>query len=456
LDQTDQTGIRAVLLKATRHHHAGRLDEAERAYLEALSLGRRRLDILPMLAAIATQRGDLDAALSRWREVLEIEPGNLDALKQTASLSARLGRWAVAAEALTAAAAVSANDPFVIANLGVALFEAGRHDEALVALDRAAARRPGDPVAIHRRRHAVASLVPHWHIPMMNDDARNQAFERGILRALALKGPSARVLDIGTGSGLLSMMAARAGASGIIACEAVPAIADAARRVIAANGYGDRIQVLAKPSRALVLGEDLDRPADILVSEILSGDLLSEQVLPTFEDAVARLAAPGAILLPRAVAAVGCLVGGDALMRLAFAGSASGFDLTAFGHLGPPRLPVDGLSPPWQRLSEDFDLVEIDLHQRLHAPVIETRLLPVTGDGIAVGLLQWLRLDLGGDIRFANSPEQGSPGGWRQILHSFERPVAVKAGQSLQVAIGHERSSLIVVLPSDPVVETWG
>ena len=75
---------------------------------------------------------------------------------------------------------------------------------------------------------------------MLNDTTRNDAFERAIKAAVAREGRHARILDIGAGSGLLSMMAARVGASNIVACERVPIIAEAAERIVALNGLDAR------------------------------------------------------------------------------------------------------------------------------------------------------------------------------------------------------------------------
>ncbi|GBF95772.1 hypothetical protein Rsub_08208 [Raphidocelis subcapitata] len=54
-------------------------------------------------------------------------------------------------------------------------------------------------------RHA---LLPAWHWPMLADAARNGAYDTAIRSAVAAR-RGARVLDIGAGSGLLSLMAAR-------------------------------------------------------------------------------------------------------------------------------------------------------------------------------------------------------------------------------------------------------
>lgn len=428
------------------HHQEGRPAEAEVGYLAVAAAGYRRVEVLALLAGIAAADGRLELALDRWRAVLDEQPGHLQGLIETGSLLHRAGRWAEAAETLKIAAAVDPDNEFVTANLGVALLDAGRRDEALAALRRAAARLPDLAIIQHQMRRAASAVVPFWHIPMMNDAPRNEAFEQAIIRAVARHGPEAQVLEIGAGSGLLSMMAARAGAWRVNACECVPAIAEIAETVTYANGYGDRIRVVPKMSTALVVGEDLPEPADILISEILSSDLLTENVLPTFEDALARLVKPGATILPKAVAAIGCLIGSEVLARSAFVGSVSGFDLSAFTALAPQRLPVDGMTPPWTRLSPDRELAHLDLTRRHHPPTLTRLALPVEQDGIAVGVLQWMNVDLGDGISFSNPPDRYHGGGWMQILHTFPHPVEVKAGQTVEVTVGHDRTSLVVVL----------
>jgi type II protein arginine methyltransferase len=52
-------------------------------------------------------------------------------------------------------------------------------------------------------------------------------------------GPATKVLDIGTGTGLLAMMAARAGAREVVACEMNPAVADAASAIVERSENAD-------------------------------------------------------------------------------------------------------------------------------------------------------------------------------------------------------------------------
>ncbi|MGZ5875842.1 MAG: 50S ribosomal protein L11 methyltransferase [Bradyrhizobium sp.] len=284
---------------------------------------------------------------------------------------------------------------------------------------------------------------------MLNDARRNDAFELAIRKAVAKEGPDARILDIGTGSGLLSMMAARAGARNIVTCEKVPVIAETAGRIIAANGHERQIRVVNKSSSQIVVGEDIGARADILISEILSSDLLAEDVLSTFEDAHARLLRQGATIVPRAATAVGCLVESDVLSNYAFIGDVSGFDLSPFGALAAQRLPVHGTMTSWRRLSGDVDLLRIDLSATEHPAEIRKLPVPVEQDGVAVGVVQWMNVDLADGVAFSNHPDDYSDGGWLQVLHTFPQPIAVSAGEQLDMMVGHDRTSLIVMPAPD-------
>lgn len=42
-------------------------------------------------------------------------------------------------------------------------------------------------------------------------------------------------------------------------------------------------------------------------------------------------------------------------------------------------------------------------------------------------------------------PDDQSDGGWLQVLHTFPQPIGVSAGEQLDVMVGHDRTSLIVM-----------
>jgi precorrin-6B methylase 2 len=131
---------------------------------------------------------------------------------------------------------------------------------------------------------------PVEHARMLHDDRRTRDYINALEHAVR---PGDVVLDIGTGSGVLAVAAARAGARHVYAVEASD-IAAVAAQVFAANGVEDRVTLLAGWSRQIELPE----PADLLVSEVIGNDPFEEEILETTLDARRRLLKPGARLVP--------------------------------------------------------------------------------------------------------------------------------------------------------------
>lgn len=195
-----------LLAVVTRHHNDGDVVEAERVYLRVLETGYREIDIHRLLGGICFETRRYAEAEIHWRRVLDAVPGDVATLIALAAIGHLFGRPADAAEWLLAVEAIQPQHPFVVANLGTALLDAGRRDEAVDAFKRALRLRPRDPLLSHRLKRATSAAVPYWHIPMMNDAPRNQAFRTAIERAVTRHGHTAHVLEIGTGAGLLQWM----------------------------------------------------------------------------------------------------------------------------------------------------------------------------------------------------------------------------------------------------------
>ena len=131
---------------------------------------------------------------------------------------------------------------------------------------------------------------PVEHARMLHDDRRTSDYIAALREAMR---PEDIVLDIGTGSGVLAIAAARAGARHVYAVEASD-IADVAERVFAANGVEDRVTLIRGWSRDIELPER----ADLLVAEVIGNEPFEEEILETTLDARRRLLKPGARLIP--------------------------------------------------------------------------------------------------------------------------------------------------------------
>jgi len=127
---------------------------------------------------------------------------------------------------------------------------------------------------------------------MLLDAQRTGAYHRGITHNRAdFEGKA--VLDVGAGSGILSLFAAQAGARKVYAVEGTPS-AEYARRLVAANGMQDRVEVV----RARLDVLELPEKVDIIISEPWGFFLFHERMVEAFVLARDRFLKPGGRMFP--------------------------------------------------------------------------------------------------------------------------------------------------------------
>lgn len=284
----------------------------------------------------------------------------------------------------------------------------------------------------------MSTAVPQWHFDIVRDTLRNEAYSAALQRAIY---PGSKILEIGTGTGLLAMMAARAGAREVVTCESDVAIAMTAREIIAVNGYADRIRVIVKHSTDIDVERDLGGPADILVSEIVSNDLLGEGTIPVLEHAVGRLVKPGGQVIP-ARGRVRVALAHDEEWEHARMGRIAGFDLSPFNRLAAPHREMHVGSSNLILRSDTADLFSFDFASGGPFPDASAT-ATVTAHGRRVtGIAQWIALDMDKEGAYENRPEPGSHSSWWMVFYPFEQPLETTAGQQVTISGRHDRRAL--------------
>jgi type II protein arginine methyltransferase len=330
-------------------------------------------------------------------------------------------------------------DPDRLAALaGMALWSG--HEERAYELARdARALAPNDSELRSKTQRPFTEKVPKWHFAIVRDEARNRAYDEALRRAV---GPDTRVLDIGAGTGLLSMMAARAGAGGVVSCEMNPAVADAAREIVALNGFADRVTVVAKASGDLDPEADMGGPADLLVQEIVANDLVGEYVLPAMEDAARRLLKPGGTMIPSAGAARVALAHWPGLDS-ARLGSVDGFDVSPFNRLAHVPYHLKAGDPQLSLRSEAAVLFDFDFASGGPFPA-DKRSVELTAEGAANGVAQWIRLQMDAEGVYENRPEPGIQSCWAVLFTPLDPAREASAGERVTVHGSHDTGRLRV------------
>uniref|UniRef100_A0A0N5BFB8 Protein arginine N-methyltransferase n=1 Tax=Strongyloides papillosus TaxID=174720 RepID=A0A0N5BFB8_STREA len=135
---------------------------------------------------------------------------------------------------------------------------------------------------------------------MILDKNRNDLYELGLIAAIKKKhenNEEARVVDIGCGTGLLSLMAARAGADSVTAFEVFKPMADIARNIINSSEYKDKIHLITTRSTD-VNPKVLGKLGNIIVAEVFDTELIGEGALRTFKEAHGNLVEKGSKVIP--------------------------------------------------------------------------------------------------------------------------------------------------------------
>ncbi|GFS32003.1 protein arginine N-methyltransferase 6 [Nephila pilipes] len=133
------------------------------------------------------------------------------------------------------------------------------------------------------------------HRVMIGDYSRTQTYRKAILSNYKLFHQKV-ILDVGAGTGILSLFCAQAGAKRVYAIEASD-IAEEAVKVVAKNGFSERITVM----QVKIEDAELPEKVDVIVSEWMGYMLMYESMLPSFLFARDRWLKKDGYLFPQEV-----------------------------------------------------------------------------------------------------------------------------------------------------------
>jgi hypothetical protein len=288
-------------------------------------------------------------------------------------------------------------------------------------------------------REARGFAAPEVHVSMLNDHERTAGFLAAIKETVR---PGDVVVDVGTGTGILAIAAARAGARRVYAIEA-SSIGQVANLMFEANGLAGRITLLEGCSTHVELPEK----ADVLIGEIIGNAPLRERVLETFLDARTRFLKPEARFVPEMLSIFGIPIEIPAadLSTHTFTPEAAARWREAYGMDFSP-LAVVAAEPGqsflarrsearrWRWLSDPIRLVDIDMRCHTTAEVLCTASVPATASGVLNGLAIFFELRMSSSACLSTEPSGASEHShWRNPVEILPEALKIQAGDPIEV-----------------------
>ena len=412
------------------HVDEGDANAAVISYKEAIRIDPTYAEAHSNMGMALQIEGDLETAIASYKRAVHLNPNHTGAYNNMGNAQRDKGDLDAALDSYKQAIKINPDSAGTHNNMGNLLRDKGDLELAMDSYKRAIKAKPDFVEARMTLAATAAIAVPQWHISMMNDAPRNEAYLKALNLAI---GEEDVVLEIGTGSGLLSMMAADAGAKKVITCEASSTIAKAAIRIIDQNGYGEKITVIDKMSTELIVGKDLPRKADVVISEVLSAEFVGEGVRSTILDANQRLLSDGGRMVPESGAIKVALLGSNTeICNKISVDLVNGYNLSDFNTIMSQKISLS-LSDRPNLLSDSEDAFHINLYDSKQITKSEKILsLKVTESGLCLGVIQWLRVQLFDNIEYENTPGE-TASHWPTPVYLFDQPIEVTAGQILEV-----------------------
>ena len=272
------------------------------------------------------------------------------------------------------------------------------------------------------------SLVLDEHREYLADAVRVSAFRQAIEEVVT---PGDVVLDLGAGTGILGLMACRAGAKRVYAVDEGPIIG-LAREIAWANGFQDRITHI----KGLSTRVELPERVDVVLADQVGRFGLESGILEYFADSRARFLKPDGVMIPGeiglVVAPVEC---GELFGQVDFWGrTPAGYDfrpaLVIAANTGYPARfdPAHLLGAPARAISVRLSTAST---AALSAEVVLVAARP----GALHGIGGWFEAQLSPGVTLTNSPLAARPIFRRQVFFPIARPVALEEHDQIGVRL---------------------
>jgi protein arginine N-methyltransferase 1 len=268
--------------------------------------------------------------------------------------------------------------------------------------------------------------VLDYHRGLLADELRTRAYRDAIARVVK---PGDVVVDLGCGTGILSLFACEAGASRVFAID-MGHMADVAALLMRHAGVADRVTVLHEESTKV----ELPVRADVLVTETMGPFGLDEGIVGYLLDARRRLLRPDAMIIPRqlTVSAVPLELTDEYAKRVAWWSEPHfGFDLSPVRVLAANSRYFAYLEKSW-RIGTPAGVLDVDLATTETTLNSGRATFTAERDATLHGFGLWFTASLTDGITLTNRDKRPATS-WAQGYLPLEREIAVTRGATIEL-----------------------
>ena len=289
------------------------------------------------------------------------------------------------------------------------------------------------------------------HRGMLRDATRTRVYQQAIFSAVR---PGDVVLDMGAGTGVLSLFAAQAGAKRVYAVERTN-IAEFAAEMVERNGLSDCIEIIQNDIEKVSPPEKVD----VILSEWLGVYGVNENLLAPLLTARDGWLKPGGRMLPDRVTVWLAPVSNEDLdqERNFWLNQPYDLDMSLMGEDLPTSMQDVSsqgiLAEPAKLWS--LEMVDFPLEEAAR-PLTADLTFRIARDAVVNALASWFWADFGDGLVLTNAPDAPETH-WGQFLAPLRNPQRVVAGSLLQVRFssipsttGYSETAWSVRLGSEP------
>jgi predicted RNA methylase len=266
-----------------------------------------------------------------------------------------------------------------------------------------------------------------FHQFLLADKGRTEAYQKSIAQSVQ---PGDTVLDIGAGTGILSLFAWRAGAAKVYAVEAGGGV-ELARHVCRHNGAGNSIEFFDEYFQNTVLPHRVD----VVVTDTGATFGLQGGMLGLILEARQRCLKKGGTLIPSALELTMAPVEffeGYRRFEI-WTRDLYHFDFSPVRSFAANKYYRTHLQPE-NLLAEPATLARVSFYEAETTYVSGERTFVAQRDGILHGVGGWATTELGYGIGFSNSPLNPTIQ-WAHSFFPLVQPTPIQKGDHVNVAI---------------------